>query len=48
MRVLLLGLLALALTSCASMQAGSPIVSILLDFDPASTERTVIERYVRS
>ena len=42
MRVLLLGLLTFALTSCSSMQAGSPTVSILVDLDPASTERTVI------
>ncbi len=42
MRVLLLGLLASALTSCASMQAGNPTVSLLADLDPASTERTVI------
>jgi len=42
MRVFLLGLLAFALTGCASMQAGSPTVSILVDLDPASTERTVI------
>ena len=42
MRVSLLGLLAFALTSCASMHAGSPTVSILVDLDPASTDRTVI------
>lgn len=42
MRVSLLGLLAFALTSCASMQAGGPTVSILVDLDPASTDRTVI------
>ena len=42
MRVLLLGLLAFALSGCATMQVGGPTVSILIDLDPASTERTVI------
>jgi sugar lactone lactonase YvrE len=42
MRVLLLGLLAFALSGCATMQVGGPTVSILLDLDPASTDRTVI------
>ena len=42
MRVLLLGLLAFALSGCATMQAGGPTVSILIDLDPASTDRTVI------
>jgi sugar lactone lactonase YvrE len=42
MRVLLVGLFAFALSSCATMQGGGPTVSILVDLDPASTERTVI------
>ena len=33
---------ALALGGCAAMQAGNPAVSILVDLDPLSTERTVI------
>ena len=40
MRVLLLALLASALIGCATMRAGE--MSILIDLDPASTERTVI------
>ena len=42
MRVLLLGLLAFALSACATMQVGDPKVSILTDLDPESTDRTVI------
>jgi sugar lactone lactonase YvrE len=42
MRLLSIGLLAAALTGCAGMQSGNPTVSILVDLDPASTERTVI------
>ena len=42
MRVVLLGLLAFALSGCATTQVGDPTVSILIDLDPASTERTVI------
>jgi len=42
MRVLLLGLLAFALTGCATTQGGDPTVSILVDLDPASADRTVI------
>ncbi len=42
MRVVLLGLLAFALSGCATMQMGDPTVSILIDLDPASTDRTVI------
>ena len=42
MRVVLLGLLAFALSGCATMQVGDPTVSILVDLDPASTDRTVI------
>ena len=42
MRVFLLALLAFALSGCATTQVGDPTVSILIDLDPASTERTVI------
>ena len=42
MKLLSLGLMTLALAGCAGMQTGSPAVSILVDLDPASTERTVI------
>ncbi len=42
MRLLSTGLLALALTGCAGMQAGNPVVSILVDLDPASVDRTII------
>jgi sugar lactone lactonase YvrE len=42
MRVFLLGLLAFAWSGCATMQVGDPTVSILIDLDPASTDRTVI------
>ena len=42
MRVLLFGFLTFALSGCASVQGGGPTVSILVDLDPASTERTVI------
>ena len=33
---------ALVLAGCAGMQAGNPTVSILVDLDPSSTDRTVI------
>lgn len=42
MKLLSIGLLTLALAGCAGMQTGTPTVSILVDLDPASTERTVI------
>ena len=46
MRLLSTGLMALAtalvLAGCANMQAGNPTVSILVDLDPSSTDRTVI------
>ena len=46
MRLLSTGLLALAtaltLGGCAGMQPGNPTVSILVDLDPASVDRTVI------
>ena len=41
MRVVL-AVLSFALSGCATMQAGGPAVSILVDLDPASTDRTVI------
>ncbi len=42
MKLLTLGLLTLALSGCAGMQVSNPTVSILVDLDPASTDRTVI------
>ena len=42
MRLLTTSLLAFVLAGCASSQMGNPVVSILVDLDPASTERTVI------
>ena len=42
MRRLSAGLLAIILSGCASMQASHPVTSILVDLDPASTERTII------
>jgi sugar lactone lactonase YvrE len=42
MRTMLVLALAFGLSSCATMQMGSPTVSILLDLDPASVDRTVI------
>ena len=42
MRVVLLGLLAFALSGCATTQMSGPTASILIDLDPASTDRTVI------
>ena len=42
MKFLSVSLLALALSGCAGMQASSPKASILVDLDPASTERTMI------
>jgi sugar lactone lactonase YvrE len=42
MRAVLLILLALAFSGCATAQIKGPTVSILIDLDPASTERTVI------
>lgn len=42
MKLLTAGFLAVALTGCAGSQIGSPVVSILVDLDPASAERTVI------
>jgi hypothetical protein len=38
----LIGFLACSLSACATMQPGSPTVSILVDLDPASVDRTVI------
>jgi len=42
MRAILVCLLAFALSGCATTQMGGPTVSILVDLDPASTDRTVI------
>jgi starvation-inducible outer membrane lipoprotein len=42
MRVVLLGLFAFSLSGCATAPMSSPKVSILVDLDPASTERTAI------
>ncbi len=42
MKLALAGLLALALSGCAVMAPKAPTVSILVDLDPASTDRTVI------
>ena len=42
MRALLLGFLTFALSACATTHRGDPPVSILIDLDPASTDRTVI------
>ena len=42
MRVLLMFILALVLGACATMRAGNPTVSILVDLDPASVDRTVM------
>jgi hypothetical protein len=42
MKVLIVPLLAIFVGACATMQAGRSEVSILVDLDPASTDRTVI------
>ena len=42
MRTILVGMLAISLSGCAAMRLGEPTVSILVDLDPASVERTVI------
>lgn len=42
MRVALVGILAFALSGCSTMQARNPTVSVLVDLDPASPDRTVI------
>ena len=42
MRIVFVGLLAFALSSCATTQMSGPTASILIDLDPASTDRTVI------
>ncbi len=42
MRAMLVWALAFGLSGCATMRMGSPTVSILVDLDPASTDRTVI------
>lgn len=42
MRLFTASVLAVVLSGCAGMPSGTPTVSILVDLDPASTERTVI------
>lgn len=42
MRAILVWFLAFGLSGCATMQMGSAAVSILVDLDPASADRTVI------
>jgi sugar lactone lactonase YvrE len=42
MKLVSTGLLAFVLSGCAGMQAGAPVVSVLVDLDPASTDRTII------
>ena len=42
MRALSVSLLAILPAGCASMQSRRPTVSILVDLDPASADRTVI------
>jgi sugar lactone lactonase YvrE len=41
-KLLALGLTAVVLAGCAAVKPPSPVVSILVDLDPASVERTVI------
>jgi hypothetical protein len=38
----MIGFLACSLGACATMQPGKPAVSILVDLDPASVDRTMI------
>jgi sugar lactone lactonase YvrE len=42
MKLLATGILTVLLTGCAAMQTGTPVVSILVDLDPSSTDRTLI------
>lgn len=42
MKLLSMGVLALVLSGCAAMPASTPAVSVLVDLDPASVDRTVI------
>ena len=42
MKTLIIPLMAILLGACATMQPRSPAVSILVDLDPASVDRTVI------
>src|SRR6266496_4856306 len=42
MQVMSIAVLALFLGACATIQSRSPAVSILVDLDPASADRTVI------
>jgi sugar lactone lactonase YvrE len=48
MKALSVSLLAIFLGGCATMQPGSPTVSILVDLDPASADRTVIVESITS
>ncbi|HVG03616.1 MAG TPA: SMP-30/gluconolactonase/LRE family protein [Burkholderiaceae bacterium] len=42
MRVAVVGILTFALSACSTMQSRNPTVSILVDLDPSSADRTVI------
>ena len=42
MKTSMIPLLAILLSACATVQPRSPSVSILVDLDPASVDRTVI------
>ena len=42
MKLLSTGLLAVVLSGCAGMQASNPTVSVLVDLDPTSVDRTLI------
>jgi len=42
MKALMIPLIEIFLGACATMQPRSPAVSILVDLDPASVDRTVI------
>ena len=42
MKALMIPLIGIFLGACATMQPRSPAVSILVDLDPASVDRTVI------
>ena len=42
MKLLSTTLLVIALSGCTGMQASNPVASVLVDLDPASTERTMI------
>ena len=42
MKLILTSVMAFVLSGCAGLQAGNPVVSILVDLDPASVDRTAI------